>query len=61
MNTVVRYSIRVIIALAVVLGIAWFYKGGEHFRGVAAVCYGYLLGWLSGFVRAKYVYQKKSE
>ncbi len=60
MKTVGRYFIRVIIALAAVLAVAWFYQGGVHFKLVSAVCYGYGLGWLSGFVRAKLVYQKQS-
>ncbi len=48
MNTLRGYIIGVIIIIAVVLGIAWFYNGGEHFKGVSSVCYGFLLGWLSG-------------
>jgi hypothetical protein len=44
----------------VVLGIAWFYNGGEHFKGVASVCYGFLLGWLAGAFTTKSVYEKKS-
>jgi hypothetical protein len=37
----------VVIVLAVVIGLAWFYTSGQNFIGVSAVCYGYLLGWLS--------------
>jgi RsiW-degrading membrane proteinase PrsW (M82 family) len=60
MHTLRKYFIRVRVSIAVVLGVAWFYKGGAHFKGVAAVCYGFLIGWLSGLVNAKSVYQKKS-
>ena len=35
------------IAIGVVLGIAWFYKGGGHFKNVALICYGFVIGWLS--------------
>ncbi|MFI5331413.1 MAG: hypothetical protein ACHQ2F_10350 [Desulfobaccales bacterium] len=57
----IRWNIfGAIIIIAAVLGIAWFYKGGEHFKGVASVCYGFLLGWIAGFVAAKAVYQKKT-
>ena len=54
------YFIGVVIIIVVVVGIAWFYKGGEHFKGVASVCYGFLLGWLSGAFTAKSVDKKKS-
>jgi uncharacterized membrane protein YfcA len=60
MKTLGRYFIPIILALAVVMSVAWFYHGGVHFKLVSAVCYGYAIGWLSGFVRAKLDYQKKS-
>ena len=54
------YFIGVVIIIIVLVGIAWFYKGGEHFKGVASIYYGLLLGWLSGAFTAKSVYEKKS-
>jgi len=60
MKTLRLHIIWVIIIIVVVLGIAWFYNGGEHFKGVASVCYGFLIGWLSGAFTAKSVYEKKS-
>jgi drug/metabolite transporter (DMT)-like permease len=54
------HIIGVLIIIVVVLGVAWFYNGGEHFKGVASVCYGFLLGWLSGAFTAKSVYEKKT-
>jgi len=47
-----------IAVIAVVLGIAWFHNGGEHFKSVALICYGFSIGWLNGFVVARSVYQK---
>jgi|GEM_PF-3410921 len=35
------HIIGVLIIIVVVLGVAWFYNGGEHFKGVASVCYGF--------------------
>ena len=43
------------ITIAVVLGIAWFYKGGEHFKNVALICCGFFIGWLS----AAFVFKRK--
>jgi drug/metabolite transporter (DMT)-like permease len=45
-----RYWIAVIVIIAAVLGVAWFYDGGQHFKSVAGVCYGYLIGYVSGFL-----------
>ncbi len=44
--------------IAIVLGIAWFQNHGEHFKVVALICYGFLIGWLNGFVIARSVYRK---
>jgi len=51
--------IGTIAIIAVVLCIAWFHKGGEHFKSVALICYGFPIGWLNGFVIARSVYRKK--
>lgn len=55
------YIIAVLVIIAVVLLIAWFYTPGEHFKNVALVCSGFLLGWLSAFLVAHSVYGKKPE
>ncbi|MGO8761684.1 MAG: hypothetical protein ACLP2P_08755 [Desulfobaccales bacterium] len=47
MKTFRGYVVALGIPIAVVLGIAWFYKGGEHFKNVALICYGFVIGWLS--------------
>jgi len=44
--------------IAVVLGIAWLSNGGKAFKSVALICYGFSIGWLNGFVVARYVYKK---
>jgi uncharacterized membrane protein YfcA len=55
MKTFRRYLVALVIAIGAVLAIAWFYKGGEHFKYVALVCYGYVIGWLS----AAFVFRRK--
>jgi hypothetical protein len=45
--------IAMTIVIAVVLSIAWFYKGGGHFKNVALICYGFVLGWLSAALAFK--------
>jgi hypothetical protein len=47
MKAFLRYVVALATTIAVVLGIAWLYKGGGHFKSVALVCYGYVIGWLS--------------
>jgi hypothetical protein len=44
-----KNTIVVLIILAVVIGIAWYYSAGEHFVRVSLICYGYLLGWFSAW------------
>jgi uncharacterized membrane protein len=58
MNMFRRYTIIVLIVLAVVCGIAWFYTPGEHFIRVSLICYGYLLGWFSAWF-ANHFYSQK--
>jgi hypothetical protein len=53
------YVIAVLAVIAVVLLAAWFLTPSEHFKGVVAVCYGFLIGWLSAFLVAGSVYKKK--
>ena len=45
-----KITIFVLIVLAVVIGIAWYYSAGEHFVRVSLICYGYLLGWFSAWL-----------
>ncbi len=52
------YIIAVLVIIAVVLLVGWFVTPGEHFKSVALVCSGFLLGWLSAFI-AQFVYGKK--
>lgn len=47
MKNIFGYVVKLAIAIGVVLCIAWFYKGGEHFKNVALICYGFFIGWLS--------------
>jgi hypothetical protein len=49
MKTFIKYTITVLIALAVVLGIARFYAPGEHFMIISLICYGFLLGYLAAW------------
>ncbi len=44
--------------IGVVLGIAWLSNGGQAFKSVALICYGFAIGWLNGFVVARFVYKK---
>lgn len=43
--------------IAAVLGSAWLYNGGERFKSVALICYGFSIGWLNGFVVARSIYR----
>ena len=43
-------TIIVIIILAAVLAYAWVYTPRQHFIGVFAVCYGFLIGWFAGWL-----------
>jgi hypothetical protein len=49
MKTFGKYAITVLVVLAVVLGIAWFYASGEHLVRVSLICYGFLLGYLAAW------------
>jgi uncharacterized membrane protein YfcA len=53
MQTFRERLVATVIAIALVLSIAWFYKGGEHFKNVALVCYGFVIGWLSAALAFK--------
>ena len=53
-----KNTIGVLIVLAVVIGIAWYYTPGEHFVRVSIICYGYLLGWFSAWF-TNYFYSRK--
>jgi hypothetical protein len=46
---IIKFVITVLIILAAVLGIAWFYSSGEHFIRVSLICYGFLLGYLAAW------------
>ena len=43
-------SAIVAIILAAVLAYAWVFAPRQHFMGVFAVCYGYVLGWCAGWL-----------
>jgi xanthine/uracil permease len=53
-----KNTIVVLIVLAVVIGIAWYYSAGEHFVRVSLICCGYLLGWFSAWF-TNYFYSRK--
>jgi len=55
LKTLCGYVVALAIPMAVVLCLAWFYKGGEHFKNVALICYGFVIGWLS----AAFVFMRK--
>jgi uncharacterized membrane protein YfcA len=55
MKTFRGYVVPLALTISMVLGLAWFYKGGEHFKIVALICYGYVIGWLS----AAFVFKRK--
>jgi hypothetical protein len=40
----------VVIILAAVLAYAWLVSSREHFTGVFAVCYGFMIGWFAGWL-----------
>jgi hypothetical protein len=42
-NSMKTYFIAVVV-IVVELVAAWFVSGGEHFRDVALVCYGFVIG-----------------
>jgi len=53
-----KNTIIVLIILAVVIGIAWYYSAGEHFIRVSLICCSYLLGWFSAWF-TNYFYSRK--
>jgi Mg2+/citrate symporter len=53
-----KNTIVVLIVLAVVIGIAWYYSSGEHFVRVSLICCGYLLGWFSAWF-TNHLYSRK--
>ncbi len=53
-----RYTPGVLLILAVVLGIVWFFLPREHFIPIACICFGYLIGWFSAWFRL-HLYSRK--
>lgn len=53
------YFITVVVVIVVVLIAAWFINGGEHFKDVALICYGAVIGWVAAWVAAQSVYSKR--
>jgi preprotein translocase subunit SecF len=53
------YFIAVVVVIAAVLIAGWFLNGGEHFKDITAVCYGFVIGWLAVWFIAQSVYSKK--
>jgi hypothetical protein len=49
MKVFVICSVVVVVVLAVIVGVAWYYAPPQHFLGVSAVCYGYVLGWFGAW------------
>ncbi len=41
------------IVLSAILAIGWAVSSHEHFIRLAAVCYGYALGWIGGWVSCR--------
>ena len=48
-----KYLIGVIIIIAVILCVAWFYGGGQAFRNVSFVCYGFIIGYSVAFIHSR--------
>jgi uncharacterized membrane protein len=44
----IRTAVAVLI-LGVLCTVAWFYAPRQHFVGVSAVCYGFLIGWFAAW------------
>lgn len=44
-----KYSITVVIVLAIVVGVARLSASGEHFIRVSLICYGFLIGYLAAW------------
>jgi uncharacterized membrane protein YfcA len=53
------YFITVVIVIAVVLLAEWFMNGGEHFKDVALICYGFVIGWLVAWFATQCLSAKK--
>jgi ABC-type Fe3+ transport system permease subunit len=53
-----KNTIVVLIVLAVVIGIAWYYSAGEQFVRISLICCGYLLGRFSAWF-TNYFYSGK--
>lgn len=53
-----RYSLGLVIAWAIVLGVNWSLGGAARFHTVSLVCMGFFLGWLSTTI-ARNVYPKQ--
>ena len=52
-----RYMIAVLLLIAIVLFAAGVIHGGDNFRSVALISFGFLLGWLSALI-SKLVYKE---
>ena len=48
-----KYLIRVIIVVAVILFVAWFYDGGQAFESVSFICYGFIIGYSVAFIHSR--------
>jgi CDP-diglyceride synthetase len=53
-----RYSLGLVIAWAIALGLVWLLKGSAQFHTAFLVCMGFFLGWLSTTI-ARNVYPKQ--
>lgn len=54
-NTLTGYVIGVVVALSVVLCIAWFTGGAQRFKAVGAFAIGFLAGMLSMYIKLRIV------
>jgi hypothetical protein len=48
-----RYLIGVIVVVAAILYVAWFYNGGKAFGRVSPVCYGFVIGYSVAFIHSR--------
>jgi hypothetical protein len=53
-----RYSLGLVVAWAICLGLTWLLKGSAQFHIASLVCMGFFLGWLSTTI-ARNVYPKQ--
>jgi hypothetical protein len=58
MNAFMSRTAFAVFVLGTLCAVAWLYAPRQHFVGVSAVCYGFLIGWFAAWF-AVYRYSRR--